>query len=458
MIQPHFKYIHDLENQYFSTFFKHPELFNKYYVKESIFSQDFIGRLMKIVENLYHDKKAVTISNVYSEAQKSKLAIEYESLNILLQTFKPINLDSVESTIKIIRLNTARIGLSDIGGEALSDSDDITKDINESVLEASDKLDKLQEDLSISGDDFDDILQSIIADTKSIALGKQTLIFKTGHKEIDKKIPIVEDTIILVGGPAKHGKSKFVQFIVNALLENNPDTFATKWYSFEENSKELTRKFISSDTLLRDSELTGKERVLSDDDVAKVIKSTKKLKSFDIKIEDKPKSIQQVKSEFTIFAKKNSDKVPILIIDNLLLLDNKKNGERDDLIMNTINHIKQKTNGIIIIVHHFNDEQQKDEKVVKAFRPQLINLKGQESYRRVPKVILLINYPYKYDEIKNKYKNEKDILKHIWICDVAAIRDMPEIEVEHKSSTEANLIHFYTELDYNIFVPLSSLY
>jgi len=453
----HFKYIHDLENEYFVTFFKHPDLFKEYYVKKEIFVQEHIGELMKIIEDLYQNKSSTTVSNIFIETEKKELGISHASLKMIVDKTRVINLDTIPSTIKTIKANKARVVLYELSKETLHLSQNVKTDISDLITQVSKQIDELQEGIGISGDDFDDILADIIGDTKSIVSGNKVMIYKTGYKEIDKKIPIVSNTIILVGGPAKAGKSRFVLWLVKSLMDNNTDLFAVKWYSFEEDSKELARKFIANDTLLRDSIITGKERKLTNDDLGKIIDSTNKFKNYNIKIEPNPRNIGQVKNEFQIFANKNSDKIPILIIDNALLLTD-DDFKRDDIIMNTLNHIKQRTKAIIIIVHHFNDEQQGKNRENAGFRPLLKHLKGQESYRRVPKVVLLINYPYKNKELANKYKNEMDILKHMFIVDVAAIRDMPEIEIDSKSSDEPNLIHMYAELDFNMFVPLSQLY
>lgn len=455
---PKFDYIKDIEKEYFATFYKNPKLFEQYYVKKSIFVDETIADMMKILEDLYNDNKSTTAANIFVETQKQGIGITLPALTMMLQKTKTIDINTIPNTIKDIKGNKARMQLFEIASKALNQSSDVKLNIPDLISEVSRDIELLQEDVSLEGDDFDDIMAQIINDTKSIFSGKKTIVYKTGVKEIDKKIPFVENNITLIGGPAKAGKSRFLLWLMKILMDNNPDVFAVNWYSFEEDSKELARKFIANDTLLRDSVITGKERELTDNDLDKIIESSKKFKNHIIKIEPNPRNINQIKSEFQIFSKKHSNKVPILIIDNLLLLTDEDGSKRDDHIMNTINHIKQRTKAMIYIVHHFNDAQQDKEREKIAFRPLIKHLKGQESYRRVPKVILLVNYPYKYKELMNKFKNERDILRHMFIVDVAAVRDMPEIEMEDKSSDEPNLIHMYAELDFNIFCPLSQLY
>ena len=451
-----FKHISDLEFKYFVTFFKEPNLFHKYYVKESIFSEDIVGRMMKHIETMFQEKVAVTETELFIRLQKKGTDLEYVTLKSLIKLYEPIPHDTIISTIQSIKMNTARKKVFEIVQYAAHQSKSNDIDIGQFISDIIDKLDAISGVTSSSGTDMDDILDQIIMQTESIFQGKTTTYYKTGVKEIDKKFPIVNDNIILVGGPAKAGKSRFVMWLVKKLIEFNPDTFAVKWYSFEENGDEVARKFLAYDTLLADEEITGRARKITADETEKIVKSARSFKKLNIKIEDLPKSIEQVASEFQIFCKKNSDKVPILIIDNALLLTNDE-FNRDDIIMNKLNHIKQRTKAIIFIVHHFNDEQQKEDRAKDAFRPSLKDLKGREAFRRVPKVVLLLNYPYKYPVVKNKFKGQDDVLKQLIIIDVAAIRYVGEKEVDG-AGEENSLIHMYCDLGYNRFYPLSDLH
>ena len=451
-----FKHIKDIEFSYFVTFFETPQLFDQYYVKETIFSETLVGRMMKMIEEMYQDNIAVTHAELYERLKKDGIELEYSLLKAVTTRYKPIPHNTIINTIQTIKTNTARYRTFLIMQEGADESSKADLDIGFFITETITKLDLISGITSSSGEDFDDILDQIIQQTQSIAEGKVTSYYKTGVKEVDRKIPMKNDNIILVGGPAKHGKSRFVMWLVKKLYEKNPNTFATKWYSFEENSDEVARKFIAYDTLLTDAEITGVTKKLEPDDVSNIIKSANNFKSYDIKIEHAPRSIEQIQAEFQIFVKKYSTKVPILIIDNALLITN-DDFNRDDKIMNTLNHIKQRTKAIIIIVHHFNDDQQKEERSKEAFRPTLKDLKGRESYRRVPKLVLLINYPYKYAKIKNKNANAKDILEHMFIVDIAANRNMGDQEMDG-AAIEDNLIYFYADLGYNIFEPLSDLH
>jgi hypothetical protein len=451
-----FKHIRDIEYSYFSTFFESPNLFDQYYVKESIFSEPLVGKMMKIIEDMYQDHIAITHAELYERLKKQGFEIEYNIIQAITKRYKPMPHDTIYNTIQSIKTNTAKYKTYLIIQEAAIESSKADLEIGFFITEIINKLNAISGITSTTGKDFDDILDQIIMETKSIAEGKVTSYYKTGVKEIDQKMPIQDDNIILVGGPAKHGKSRFVMWIIKLLYENNPDVFATKWYSFEENADEVARKFIAYDTLLTDAEITGKKRKLESEDVSKIVKSANTFKKYDIKIEHAPRSIEQIQAEFQIFVKKYSNKVPILIIDNALLITN-DDFNRDDKIMNTLNHIKQRTKAIIFIVHHFNDDQQKEERGKDAFRPTLKDLKGRESYRRVPKVVLLINYPFKYPKIKNKYSSTNDILENMFIVDIAAIRYMGDQDVEGANG-ENNLIYFYTDLGYNRYYPLSSLH
>jgi len=454
--QTFFNHTVDLEWEYFVTFFHKPSLFDTYYVKEAIFTKEIIGIMMKVIETMYHDKKAITLTTLFETIDKDKHDIDYNLLKSVVSSKTPLKENTIIDAIQVIKVNTARRQLFGIVHKAAFEAKSPKIDVGGFIIDLIEELDAINITTS-KGDKFTDVLDRIINQTKSVAIGESKTYFKVGVKEIDKKMPIIQDNIVLVGGPAKHLKSRFVMWIIEKLYENNPDTFATMWYSFEENSDEVVRKFIAYDTMLSDEEITGRtDKKLTGKQVQMIVNSANKIRNRDIEIRDTPKSIKEIQNEFQIYCKKHSNKVPIMIIDNALLIDNDEMN-RDDIIMNTLNHIKQRTKALIFIVHHFNDAQQDEKREKDAFRPKLTDLKGREAYRRVPKAVLLINFPYKYPKIRNKHKANADVLKYMFIVDLAAIRYMGEKEIDG-ASNENNLIHMFAHGGFNKFFCLSDLH
>jgi replicative DNA helicase len=319
-----------------------------------------------------------------------------------------------------------------------------------------DKLDEIKSSFSVNGDSMSTVLDSLLESIDLIHKGEFNTFLKTGCKELDKKIAISPDSIVLIGGAAKHGKTKLATYLVKQILEHNSN-ICCQWYTMEDSKEQLVMKFISPDCMIREDEIMGKSRFISTEEKDKVIVAMKNIKQYTIDIHDTPVDIKTIQHRFGVFTKKHKGQIPILVIDNALLLTD-DGFDRDDTIMNTISRIRQKTKGLIIVIHHFNDGQQDKERLKTGYRPQLTDLKGREAYRRVPNQVILVNKPSKYKDLMSKYPMYHELLEYIYIVDVAANRGMKEIKEEGQGNEyENNLIYMFADLDYNLFVPLSEL-
>ncbi len=317
-------------------------------------------------------------------------------------------------------------------------------------------LDELKLHAKIEGKGLNNVLDSILDNVGKINRGETLSYLKTGVPTIDKRIAITMDNIVLIGGAAKHGKSKFTTYLVRKLLENNKDLMC-QWHSYEDDENELGLNFVYPYAMMNGPEINQKGKKLSEEQLERVQLAVQRARSFNIDIHDKPLNIKDISIKFLIFVKKNPDKKHILVIDNASLILDEGN-DRDDKIMNTLSSLRQKTKALIFVIHHFNDEQMSLDRLSTGFRPLIKDLKGREAYRRVPKMVLLINYPFMYSQILNAYRPYKDILKHMYIVDVAANRLMPLTNDDHEEETsDDSLIYFYADLNYNIFIPLNEL-
>ena len=110
--------------------------------------------------------------------------------------------------------------------------------------------------------------------------------------------------------------------------------------------------------------------------------------------------------------------------------------------------MRKRTGGLIIPIHHYNDEQQSKDMLRYAYRPRLVHLKGRESYRRACTQILLINKPGNYSDLVSEYKGMEDILQHLFIIDIAKNRD------GIANDDNETLIRLWANLDFLIFRDL----
>ena len=145
----------------------------------------------------------------------------------------------------------------------------------------------------------------------------------------------------------------------------------------------------------------------------------------------------------------------ILVIDNYMLLAQNESGyksdtQRDDYVMAQISLLRQTTGALIILLHHFNDDQQNKDNLSIAYKPILKHLKGSEAFRRIAVTTILINYPKKYADLMALYKGYESILQYMYILDFAANRNSGTTIVDEHSDNQ-DLLYYFASLEYNYF-------
>lgn len=290
-------------------------------------------------------------------------------------------------------------------------------------------------------------VESAMASVNKVMTGNYKTYYDTGYPSFDDKVSISGNEILMIAGPAGHGKTKFVIGLMYKLLSRHND-IAVDWFSFEDPKEKIVRAMIAAETGFTDKYLKGKTRSkISVQDHAIVKQLSEKISKFDIEFHEDPISAKDIRYSFTRFCEKRPGKLNICIIDNLLLVPDRARGsERDDNILAEVSKMRQGTKGLIIPVHHFLDDQQSSDRAKLAYRPRLKDMKGSEAYRRVPTQILLINKPGEYNDIVKLYPDKKEFLKSLFITDLAKNRDG-----DTDINGEQGLIRWFANLDFNIF-------
>jgi replicative DNA helicase len=317
--------------------------------------------------------------------------------------------------------------------------DTLNKDIN-NIYKDVDKEDSIVLASKVS----DELMKDLLND--NFVLNKKN----TGFKILDKIIGITLNKILLVAGPAKHGKSKFISMIMMNILEKYSDV-SIFWITLEDSAKDIIAGYIASKILITPKDII--ERTYSKDCNSIIKPHIEKFKTFDIEFQEKSAKVSQFGIKFIEFCKMRKGRFNILIIDNMLSLSDKDdfkgndNGMYDYIMLQLLN-IKQRTNALIIPIHHYRDAQQAEGKIESAYRPRLIDMKGTEAFRRVPNQVLLLNNPGKYKDLVIEYKGHKDLLKSIFICDTGANRNASDDD-------DSALIRFFHTLEFNIFEEIN---
>lgn len=273
----------------------------------------------------------------------------------------------------------------------------------------------------------------------------------TGWPRFDDKIGIRKDKIILVGGAAKAGKSRFIDALMFSLLSKYND-ISVFWITLEDSARDVLANYIGSKIFIKSKYIKEQQRIADKkQDIAIAIETFGK---WDIEFIDKSIKVSQIRNDFFDFCKIRKDRLNILIVDNVLQLADRDDYKNDlngmyDYVMSQMLNIRQDTNALIFVVHHFKDAQQDPNRLIEAYRPRLIDLKGTEAFRRIPNQVLLINNPGKYKDLVVEYEDYKEVFKYLFIVDISANR-------EDTSDDDTALIRFLCTLNYNIFMEITN--
>ena len=274
------------------------------------------------------------------------------------------------------------------------------------------------------------------------------MYYNTGWPVFDKYIGTARNKVIVVGGAAGHGKSRFVSSWMFNVLDQFAKDISIFWCTFEDSAEDILLFYLSNKVKVKAKYI--KKRNFNKDLIPELKKHIKKFNTFDIHFIDRWDKIAKIKQKFELFCDRRPDKFPVLIIDNLLSLRDRqdfKGAENSmyDYVMAEILSIRQNTRALIIIVHHFNDAQLSKERLKDGYRPTVQDLKGTEAIRRVANQVLLINNPKNLKDLVAEYHDDqKKILQNLFIVDPGKIRD-------DSNTDEESLIHFWHKLDYLIF-------
>jgi hypothetical protein len=260
-------------------------------------------------------------------------------------------------------------------------------------------------------------------------------------------ISLERNKLLLLGGAAKDGKSKFLAQWMKRLIRTYGDQVMIVWGTFEDSGEDVFYNMISSDLIMKPKDirlgkLLGKEQRFEQ------LKA--EFEGYPVEFIENSVTSKYLKDTFVYIAKDNPKRIPILIVDNILTLGDRElfrhdNNAMYDYVMDNLHQARNLTKGIVICVHHYKDSQMGPDRLVNGYRPELPDLKGTEAFRRIPNHVMLFNNPHKRKELYKEYGGDmKDILKHLFLIDVGANRD-------DSSDDDQALIRMFHTLDYSIF-------
>ncbi len=416
--------------------------------------------LLNAIKTLYEHDFPIDILTVTEQCRKNgTLELVGGAYGITMLTSRISSTVNIEFWFRIIyqkflqrEINRIGIQKADI---ALNDSADVF-DLLEDFIAELERLDPLlSETVATTADRLADemiIEFDSIQVNKSQKLSLPMIVYNLGWPRFDEVISLGKDKIILIAGAASAGKSRFIRTIIYRLLERYPD-ISVCWISLEDSRQDLLRSYLASKVFISAKHLKSMKYDHSMIDVMK--RFTREFQQFDIEFIDQAIRSDDIVTHFVQFCDQRKERFNILVVDNILSLDDQGDFKFDpngfsNHVMHNLLKCRQKTKGLIIPLHHFNDAQQDKENLQTGYRPILKDMKGSETFRRTPNQVLLINSFNIYKDLMSEFNGaEHDILSHMFIVDTGKNR-------ENKINDSSALIHFFTEMAYDQFweIPL----
>jgi len=351
---------------------------------------------------------------------------------------------------KFIQREIIRIGLLKVN-LALQDITDVF-DLLDSFISELERINPIREEKVVMtaarlGKEMSQEFDSAIS--TSLLVSKD---YYLGWPRFDEVVTLGKDKIILIAGAASAGKSRFIRSIVYRLLERYPDV-SICWITLEDSRQDLLRSYLASKVYITAKHLKAGKYDRLKVDLMK--RHTKAFQRFDIEFVDQAIRSKEIVHYFTQFCDKRKERFNILVVDNILSLDDQNDFKFDpngfaNHAMHNLLQCRQKTGGLIIPLHHFNDAQQNKDNLKTGYRPVLKDMKGSETFRRTPNQVLLINSFNIYKDLMSEYSGDEcEILESLFIVDTGKNR-------EDKINDSSALIHFFSEMAYDQFweIPL----
>ena len=260
---------------------------------------------------------------------------------------------------KFLLREIIRIGILN-ADMAMKDSADVFDLLSEFIAELE-KLDPtLFETLATTADKLAvEMIEELdfIQVHKSKKLFLPRIVYTLGWSRFDEAVALGKDKIILIAGAAAAGKSKFIRAIIYRLLELYAD-ISVLWVTLEDSRQDLLRSYLASTVFITAKHLKAGNY---DHSIIEQLKQhTVRFQHFDIEFIDQAICSDVIVTHFVQFCSQRKNRFNILVVDNILSLDDQGDFKFDpngfcNHVMHNLLKCRQKTKGLIIPLHHFND-------------------------------------------------------------------------------------------------------
>ena len=437
------KIINDYEGNIIKQCFQDKEAFLKCIEKipnESLFQSVEYKLFWQVFVMIYEEGEELHMSVIQD-------VLESTNNSGLIEDFKKIvgkkypDEDKWEYHLSYLIEKLTKEMLLDIGIEikkniASMSSHEMLESINSKLIELN-----ASEIKSVS---FKHAFDKTIKNIKDIASGKIRSILYTKHQKIDDIISFGRNQIIMLAAQKKVGKTRFVVELIDALVNNNHGILNVQWNSFEMQSDEMIRTFISKKIRLTDKQLLSINHKLTQEDLLDIEAGYQYFSNYPIEFIDEATNIFKLCAKFERFAAKSGNKIPVCVIDNLGLIKphQKNDTQNEDDIARMLKDLRDKTGGLIIVLHHMTKESEGKFNVKDLYRPKVTHIRGSSRLVDFANKVILLHRPEMYNDVVKHYVKEGK---------EALIQNLIEVNLALNRNGNTGIIDMIHELKYSNF-------
>lgn len=430
----------DYEKNLIKQCFKQKEVFLQCIEKvpnEKLFKDGMARLFWQIFMMIYRDGSEIHSSVVHDILKHSK---NDDLIPVFDQYTSEIYTDEdqweyhmsylIEQYKKEVLLDVSELIRKDIGNKS---SEEILTETNSLIIDLNSS--------DISSKSFKQSYRETIKSIRNIAKGNQTYLLRTGHKRFDDIVSLGPKQIIMLAAQKKQGKTRFLVHLMDRLIQHNKLDIDVQWFTFEMQSDEMCRLFISKKLGLNDKQQLSINYTLTEDEINRMEAASSMFDSYPIDFVDETADIFKICSKFERFAGTRKGKIPVLVIDNLGLIKphSKNDNQNDDDIARMLKDLRDKTNALIIVLHHLSKESEGKFNVSELYRPKVTHIRGSSRIVDFANKVLLQHRPEMYKDVVKHFQKEGK--EHL-------IRGLMELDCALNRNGDTGVIDFRHYLEY----------
>ena len=293
------------------------------------------------------------------------------------------------------------------------------------IMEVYERVEQRLEEVfeKLSDDQIKHMKNSIdkaILEITSYNDGTDVSFVKTGIPLFDNHAYLSPGMVVGIAAPRGAGKTRYVIYLMKKILELNHKDVSCMWCSYEDSDTKIIRCFAATNTGLTDSQMQSKGYKLSSKELLSLKSEINSFSSYDIEFSTEQENMATISRKFNRFTKKRPDKINILIIDNVMLIDDLLTApygsanEVENKVAASMRKINTKAakNGyktIVIFLHHMTKEMEGKANAEEAYRPKLSYVKGSSRFVDIANVFILLHNPGMYKDLIKKQSALPDV-------------------------------------------------